>query len=115
MGYLDLSPANKHNKIRGIPNTMNIPIVRIRIRKTNKNIPKHNIDIPRVKIQGLVTLSTIYRIQAPLSPSSPSASSFAILLLVVLSTAVTNLFRFLPNFLISSSMKISTLKKRVRM
>jgi hypothetical protein len=115
MGYFDLSPAYNHNKIKGIPNTKNIPIVRIRIRKTNKNIPKHNIDIPRVKIEGVVRPSTIYRIQAPLSPSSPSASSFAILLLVVLSTAVTNLFRFLLNFLTSSSMKISTLKKRVRM
>jgi hypothetical protein len=62
-----LSLVYNHNKTKGIPNAKNIPIVRIGIRKTNKNIPKHNVASPRVKIQRVVRLSTIYRIQAPLS------------------------------------------------
>ena len=43
-----------------------MPIVRIGIRKTNRNIPKHNVAMPRAKSQRVVRLSTIYRIQAPL-------------------------------------------------
>ena len=62
----DLSPIYSHNKIKGIPNAKNMPIVRIGIRKTNNDIPKHNVAKPRVKIQRLVMLSTIYSFQSPL-------------------------------------------------
>ena len=62
----DLSPIYCHNKIKGIPNPKNIPIVRIGIRKTNNDIPKHNAAKPRVKIQRFVMLSTIYSFQSPL-------------------------------------------------
>jgi hypothetical protein len=61
----DLSSAYSHNKINGIPNTKNIPIVRTGIRKTNRNIPKHNVAMPRAKSQRVVRLSTIYRNNAP--------------------------------------------------
>jgi hypothetical protein len=61
-----LSSAYNHNKIKGIPNTKNMPIVRIGIRKTNRNIPKHNVAMPRAKSQRVVRLSTIYISQAPL-------------------------------------------------
>jgi hypothetical protein len=43
-----------------------MPIVRIGIRKTNNDIPKHNVAKPRVKIQRFVMLSTIYSFQSPL-------------------------------------------------
>ena len=43
-----------------------MPIVRIGIRNTNNDIPKHNVAKPRAKIQRLVRLSIIYTIQAPL-------------------------------------------------
>ena len=55
-----------HNKIKGITNAKNMPIVRIGICSTNNDIPKHNVAKPRTKIQRFVRLSTIYRIQAPL-------------------------------------------------
>ena len=61
----DLSLAYNHNKIKGIPNAKNMPIVRIGIRNTNKDIPKHNVANPRVKIQRFVRVSTIYWILAP--------------------------------------------------
>ena len=61
----DLLSAYSHNKTNGIPNAKNIPIVRIGIRKTNKNIPKHNVAKPSAKIQRVVRLCT-FTIQAPL-------------------------------------------------
>jgi hypothetical protein len=73
----DLSPTYNHNKIKGILSAKNMPIVRIGIRKTNKDIPKHIVAEPRVKIQRFVRLSTIYRIQAP-----PFVCSFSYFLLV---------------------------------
>ena len=42
-----------------------MPIVRIGTRKTNRNIPKHNVAMPRAKSQRVVRLSTIYRSHAP--------------------------------------------------
>jgi hypothetical protein len=61
-----LLPTYSHNKIKGIPNAKNMPIVRIGIRNTNNDIPKHNVAKPRAKIQRFVRLSIIYTIQAPL-------------------------------------------------
>ena len=62
----DLLATYSHNKIKGIPNAKNMPIVRIGICNTNNDIPKHNVAKPRAKIQRLVRLSIIYTIQAPL-------------------------------------------------
>jgi hypothetical protein len=56
-GCFDLSSTYNHNKIKGIPNTKNMLIVRTGIRKTNRNIPKHNVAIPRAESQRLVRLS----------------------------------------------------------
>jgi hypothetical protein len=67
-----LSSAYNHNKINGIPNTKNIAIVRTGIRKTNRNIPKHNVAMPRAKSQRAVRLSTIYRSHAPFLELSSS-------------------------------------------
>jgi hypothetical protein len=59
-------PTYSHNKIKGIPNAKNMPIVRIGICNTNNDIPKHKVAKPRAKIQRLVRLSIIYTIQEPL-------------------------------------------------
>jgi hypothetical protein len=59
-----LLPTFSHNKFKCIPNARNTPIVRIGIRKTNNDIPKHNVAKPTAKIHQLVRLSVIYRIQA---------------------------------------------------
>ena len=53
----DLSSTYNHNKIKGIPNAKNTPIVRIGTRKTNKNIPKHNVAMPRAESQRVVRLA----------------------------------------------------------
>ena len=56
-GCLDFTSTYNHNKIKGIPNTKNMVIVRTGIRKTNRNIPKQNVAIPRAESQRLVRLS----------------------------------------------------------
>jgi hypothetical protein len=56
---VDFSSAYSHNRIRGTPIAKNTIIVRIGIRKTNNEIPKHKVTIPRIEIQRVV-LSIIY-------------------------------------------------------
>ena len=113
----DLSPTYSHNKIKGIPNAKNTPIVRIGIRKTNNDIPKHTVAKPRVKIQRFVRLSTIYRILTPLFDIWPLLDIWDFLFIFmscllifyvrpVLLSAVgssSSLFLLLRNFLTSSS------------
>jgi hypothetical protein len=53
----DLSSTYNQNRIKGIPITKNTPIVRIGTRKTNKNIPKHTVAMPRAENQRVVRLS----------------------------------------------------------
>jgi hypothetical protein len=54
---LEFSSTYNHNKIKGIPITKNMLIVRTGRRKTNKNIPKHNVANPRAESQRFVRLS----------------------------------------------------------
>lgn len=56
---VDFQSAYSHNRIRGIPIAKNMIIVRIGILKTNNEIPKHKVTIPRIEIQRVV-VSIIY-------------------------------------------------------
>jgi hypothetical protein len=56
---VDFQSAYSHNRIRGIPIAKNTIIVRIGILKTNNEIPKHKVTIPRIEIQRVV-VSIIY-------------------------------------------------------
>ncbi len=112
-GCFDFTSTYNHNKIKGIPNTKNMLIVRTGIRKTNRNIPKHNVAIPRAKSQRLVRLSIytnehlsdirhfffLFLLFCP--------SSFSVTATILALSSSDTLFRFLRNFLTSSSISLN--------
>lgn len=51
---LDFTSTYNHNATSGKPSAKNMMIVRIGIRKTNNEMPKHTVPIPRTKSQRVV-------------------------------------------------------------
>ncbi len=74
-----------------------IAIVRTGIRKTNRNIPKHNVAMPRAKSQRAVRLSTIYRSHAPFLELSSSyfASRLGLMILSFIWSSAFGILLFL--------------------
>jgi hypothetical protein len=51
---LDFTSTYNHNATSGKPNAKNMMIVRMGIRKTNNEMPKHNVPIPSTRSQRVV-------------------------------------------------------------
>jgi hypothetical protein len=64
---LDFTSTYNHNATSGKPIVKNMKIVRIGIRKTNNEMPKHTVPIPRTSSQRVVIsiLSPTYYISLP--------------------------------------------------